>query len=123
MSLARGAAHYKFKGGVAVNFKHTRNDKTRTCPYLRITAGPMTNKYVHVLVMEAKLGRALLDDETVEHLDGDGLNPHPDNLIVVSRARNTEMRHERERREAESGGVPEASVEDVRPPENEMRGL
>lgn len=116
--------HPNFKSGVRVNYKHGRKDKTKTCPYLRISAGVLRGVYVHVLVIEAKLGRKLRDDETVEHMDGDGLNAHPDNLIVVTRARNSELRHERERnRKAESGAVPEVAVEDVREAGEEMCGL
>jgi HNH endonuclease len=100
-----------------VNYKHPN----KTCPYLRISAGPLRGRYVHDLVMEAKLGRRLnVETETVEHLDGDGLNPHPDNLIVVTREENSRLRHEREKAgrngdcEAIERGIPEASVEEVR---------
>jgi hypothetical protein len=51
--------------------------------------------------MEAKLGRRLEKDETVEHRDGDGLNVEPENLIVVTRSVNTRLRHQREQKERE----------------------
>ena len=63
--------------------------------YLRISAGPLRDKYVHTVVAEAKLGRPLRENETVEHINGDGLDCSPDNLVVVLRARNTAMQHER----------------------------
>jgi hypothetical protein len=66
--------------------------------YLRIKAGPMRDKYVHILIAEAKLGRKLRPDETVEHRDGNGLNCDPDNLIVVTRSENTRLMHERRSR-------------------------
>ena len=72
----------RFKGGVAVN-------NCRGVKYLRITAGPLRGVYVHTLVARAKLGRELAENETVDHKDGDGLNPHPDNLEVVSQGENT----------------------------------
>lgn len=36
----------------------------------------------HRLVMEKKLGRYLDPSEVVHHVDGDGSNNHPDNLVV-----------------------------------------
>src|SRR6185437_15159882 len=79
----------KFTGGVSINKSKKRP------PYLRISAGPLRGKYVHTLVAEAKIGRKLTRDETVEHQDGDGLNPSPDNLIVVTRPENTKRIHRR----------------------------
>lgn len=91
----------RFTGGVSVNRpKHAKDRPDSPQRYLRISAGPLRNQYVHVLVMEAKLGRKLTPDETVEHLDGDGLNPDPDNLVVVSRSENTAMMNDRRKREA-----------------------
>lgn len=54
--------------------------------YLRISAGPLRNTLVHVIVAEAKLGRRLRKDEHVHHKDGDTRNPHPDNLLVIGEA-------------------------------------
>jgi len=51
--------------------------------YLKITAGPLRNKLVHVLVAEAKIGRKLRKDEHVHHKDGNVKNPAPDNLLVL----------------------------------------
>jgi hypothetical protein len=63
-----------FSGGVV---EHSKGG------YLRITAGPLRNCYVHIVVAEAKIGRKLRRDEHVHHIDGDERNPHPDNLIVL----------------------------------------
>lgn len=38
---------------------------------------------INRLVAEAKIGRPLEDSEQVHHIDGDPLNPHPDNLEVL----------------------------------------
>lgn len=50
-------------------------------PYLRISAGPLRGQYVHRLIMEAKLGRPLTEEETVDHEDGNTLNDAPSNLV------------------------------------------
>lgn len=54
----------------------------RTITYLRISAGPHRGRYVHQLVMEAKLGRPLLPHEEVDHIDGNTLNNGWENLQV-----------------------------------------
>lgn len=58
----------------------TRNGRTQR--YLRISSGPQRDKYVHQLVAEAVLRRALLAHEEVDHDDGDTLNNHWENLVV-----------------------------------------
>lgn len=106
--MASGPRNGKWKGGTSVNNKHHRKDRDKKkdmCPYLRITAGPLAGVYVHTIVMEAKLGRKLLPHETVEHADGNGLNPHPDNLKVMTLEQNSAARWERERREANNGNL------------------
>lgn len=70
---------FVFQNGVTLN----AGSKTKK-PYLRITSGPCEGMYVHQLVMEAKLGRALRDGEQVEHKDGDGLNNRWWNLELTS---------------------------------------
>ena len=90
------------KNGIYVATPHgkTRKDgKARKgAKYLRITAGPQRGRYVHDLIAEARMGRLLENDETVEHIDGNGLNVEPDNLIVVTKAVNTRLRHLRDKR-------------------------
>ena len=66
----RGAEHGKWKGGVKVN---SDGD-------LQISAGPLRGQYVHRLVLEAKLGRKLADDEEAHHLNADRLDCRPENL-------------------------------------------
>lgn len=55
------------------------NDSARR--YLRISAGPQRGRYVHDLILEAKIGRKLMKNETAEHADGNGLNVDPDNIV------------------------------------------
>jgi len=66
----RGGKNGKWKGGTTVS-----NDG-----YLRITAGPLRNVYVHILVLEAKLHRKLASNEEAHHINGDRLDPRPENL-------------------------------------------
>lgn len=66
----RGQGNGKFKGGVTVN----------ESGYLRIKAGPLRDKLVHILVLEAKLGRSLREDEESHHINGDTLDCRPENL-------------------------------------------
>ena len=51
--------------------------------YLRLSAGPCRNKYVHILIAEGMLGRALKKDEHVHHIDGNTKNPRWTNLLVL----------------------------------------
>lgn len=103
-----------FKNGVTVVRPHGKMRKDgkprKGTRYLRISAGPMRGCYVHDLIMEAKLGRKLEGDETVEHQDGDGLNVDLGNLFVVTKRLNTTLRHQREVKAraaaAGEGGIP-----------------
>jgi hypothetical protein len=70
--FGKGPANPNWIGGT-----HVHDDG-----YLRISAGPLRGQYVARLVLAAKLGRPLRDDEDAHHLDEDRLNPSPDNLEV-----------------------------------------
>jgi hypothetical protein len=94
-SGARGWRNGNWKGGTTVN--NTGKCKSK-CPYLRISAGPHRGRYVHELVMEGMLRRPLGEDETVDHLNEDGLDPEWTNLEVVSQAENTRRMHARRKK-------------------------
>ncbi len=51
--------------------------------YLRITRGPQRGRYIHHLVLEAKLGRPLLPDEQAHHINGDKQDNSWENLEAV----------------------------------------
>jgi hypothetical protein len=51
--------------------------------YLRITAGPLRNEYVHRIVAAAWLGRDLTKDEQVHYRNGDKLDPRHWNLLIL----------------------------------------
>jgi hypothetical protein len=65
-----GHLNGKWKGGV----------RTNSDGYLQITAGPLRGKYVHILILEAKLGRKLRPDEEAHHLNCNRLDCRPENL-------------------------------------------
>ncbi len=74
--------------------------------YLRITSGPQRGRYVHQLVMEARLGRPLEAHEEVDHDDGNTLNNHFANLVLTTKAehgrktRRQAMQRKQERKRA-----------------------
>jgi hypothetical protein len=71
-----------FAAGVALNTIERCGLEIR---YLRITSGPQRGRYVHQLVMEAKLGRPLRPDEEVDHANGDTLDNAWNNLELMTK--------------------------------------
>ena len=51
--------------------------------YLRVSSGPLRNKYVHRIVAGAMIGRELTKDEECHHRDSDKRNFHWLNLMVL----------------------------------------
>jgi hypothetical protein len=85
--------------------------------YLRISSGPQRGRYVHQVVAEAMLGRALEPGEEVDHVDGDTLNNDWRNLQVIPTADHAKVTRARafaknqERRRARAAEI--ADGEDV----------
>lgn len=79
--MAKGGG--AFRSGIYIN-RVRKSAGAKKLPYLRITAGPQRGQYVHILVASAKLGRALRDDETVDHINRDTLDNRPENLDVLT---------------------------------------
>lgn len=53
--------------------------------YVRFTTGMHSGKLVHVIIMESRLGRRLLSDESVHHIDGNKQNNDEDNLALMTK--------------------------------------
>src|SRR5690606_36242053 len=65
---------------------YTRKDSRR----ILVFTGPggRTTRQLAKVILEIKLGRRLINDETVDHIDGNVLNDSSDNLQVLSLADN-----------------------------------
>ena len=63
--------------------------------YVEFTRGPHKGRLEHVVVMEERLRRHLLEDETVHHIDGCKTNNHDNNLALCTRSGHARL-HRRE---------------------------
>lgn len=72
--------------------------------YLEYTTGKNKGRAVHVVKMEDRIGRRLLSDECVHHIDGDKLNNSEDNLAILTRAGHARL-HRREEKIGRNGNV------------------
>ena len=63
--------------------------------YLEYTTGEHKGRSVHVVKMEKRIGRRLLPDEQVHHIDGNKTNNHDNNLALMTRAGHARL-HRRE---------------------------
>ena len=70
--------------------------------YAYVTTGPDRGRLVHRVVMERVLGRKLDSAEHVHHIDGNGLNNDPSNLMLVSNSEHTRIHNEQRRAAMES---------------------
>jgi hypothetical protein len=71
----------KFKKGTSVN----------TNGYIRIKAGPQRDQYVHVMILEAKLGRKIRQGYTVHHENWNKLDNDPSNLSEITLKEHTAL--------------------------------
>lgn len=65
--------------------------------YYEFTAGEHKGRLVHCVLIEQRIGRRLLPDEVVHHIDGDRQNNHIDNLALLTRSGHSRL-HRREER-------------------------
>lgn len=59
--------------------------------YVEYTYGPNAGRSVHVVRMEDRLGRRLLADEVVHHIDGDKQNNSDSNLALLTNSAHTRL--------------------------------
>lgn len=76
------------------------SDKTNG--YSEFTRGENKGRCVHAVVMESSIGRRLLQDEVVHHVDGDKQNNDINNLELMSRSEHTRL-HQKMRKETKNG--------------------
>lgn len=63
--------------------------------YVEYTRGPNEGRSVHVCMIEERIGRRILEDEVVYHIDGDRQNNNINNLALMTRSAHTRL-HRRE---------------------------
>lgn len=73
--------------------KHAIGTRVTSKGYVEYTRGEHKGRLVHVVMMETRLGRPLLPDEIVHHVDEDRQNNSWDNLCLMTKAAHS--RHHR----------------------------
>jgi hypothetical protein len=86
----KGTNHHNWKGGI----------RHRPDGYIRITG---SDKYLHRQIMEQILGRRLLPNENVHHLNGDNTDNRPDNLTILSNSEHRKLHCETQAKDELSG--------------------
>lgn len=91
----------KLRARVGSKNHNWRNGLTVTGGYLQFTNsqanGEHRNRLLHAIICEYKYNRPLKNGEHVHHIDGNKMNNHPDNLIILSASDHAKL-HAEERR-------------------------
>lgn len=74
------------KARLAWSEKNALGISLKASGYVELTKGTHKGRREHVLLMEERLGRRLLPDEVVHHIDRNRSNNTADNLALVTRA-------------------------------------
>ena len=96
----RGAAHHRWNSDRIITEHNYVLVRVPEDHHLRQAHG---YAYEHQIVAEQKLGRRLLDGETVDHVNEDTTDNHPDNLRIWSSHEEHMREHYRRRQIAENG--------------------
>lgn len=75
--------------------KHAKGISHKKSGYVAITRGENKHRSEHVIIMEKRLGRKLLPDEVVHHIDGNKSNNSDNNLALVTQSGHARL-HRRE---------------------------
>jgi hypothetical protein len=71
--------------------ENAKGFSVRSNGYVQLTRGEHKHRCQHDVVMEERLGRRLLPDEVVHHIDRDRSNNNPNNLALVTRSGHTRL--------------------------------
>jgi len=82
---------------IAWGIANARGTRVTSSGYGEYTRGPHKGRRIHDVAMEARIGRRLLADEVVHHIDGDKLNNNINNLALLTISGHTRL-HRREKR-------------------------
>jgi len=74
------------KGRLKWSAKHAKHKRINSSGYVEFTTGDKVGKLEHTWVMEQRIGRSILKDECVHHIDEDKLNNDINNLALMTRS-------------------------------------
>ncbi len=85
MTRARGGGPLNLFHRAPVGKRRLKSNGHGNTYWMVKTAHPNVWEYEHRVIAAKKIGRKLMSDEVVHHMDGDTLNNNADNLAVWTR--------------------------------------